>query len=49
VIEEELYSRLREVICEELGVRPEEVVPGAYLVDGLRADWPAGLLRNSAA
>jgi acyl carrier protein len=38
VIEQELYAQLRDLICEQLGVKPEEVVAGASFVDDLRAD-----------
>jgi acyl carrier protein len=38
IIEQELYSQLRELICEQLGVKPEQVVPGAAFIDDLGAN-----------
>ena len=34
----QIYSELRELICKQLGVKPEEVVPEAEFVKDLRAD-----------
>lgn len=36
--EEATYSQLRDVVCMQLGVRPEKVVPSASIVDDLGAD-----------
>ena len=33
-----VYAQLRDIICEQLGVKPEQVVPGARFVDDLGAD-----------
>jgi acyl carrier protein len=33
-----VYEQLKEIIVRQLGVRPEEVVPGARFVRDLRAD-----------
>lgn len=33
-----VYAQLRNIICRQLGVKPEEVVPGARFVDDLGAD-----------
>jgi len=33
-----LYEELRALICEQLGVPPEQVVPGAHFIDDLRVD-----------
>jgi hypothetical protein len=33
-----LYADLRALTCEQLGVRPEQVVAGASFVDDLRAN-----------
>jgi hypothetical protein len=38
VIEQELCSQLREVICEQLGAKPEQVVPSAHSIDDLGAN-----------
>jgi acyl carrier protein len=35
---DEVYAQLRELICDQLGVEPEEVVPSARFVDDLGAD-----------
>jgi acyl carrier protein len=34
----QVWARLREVIVEQLGVRPDEVTPTAHFIDDLRAD-----------
>ena len=34
----DVFAKLREIICRQLGVKPEEVVPSARFVDHLRAD-----------
>jgi acyl carrier protein len=33
-----VYAQLRELICNQLGIEPEEVVPSARFVDDLGAD-----------
>ena len=33
-----IFVRLRDLICKQLGVRPDDVVPGARFVEDLRAD-----------
>jgi len=33
-----IFVRLRDLICAQLGVKPEAVVPGARFVEDLRAD-----------
>jgi hypothetical protein len=33
-----VYAQLRDITCEQLGVEPEQVVPGARFVDDLGAD-----------
>jgi acyl carrier protein len=35
---DEVYARLRKVICDQLGIHPDEVVPSARFVDDLGAD-----------
>jgi acyl carrier protein len=35
---EKVFSQLREIICDQLGINPEVVVPGASIVDDLGAD-----------
>ena len=34
----QVWARLREIIVEQLGVRPEEVTPTAHFIHDLRAD-----------
>jgi len=36
---DEVYAVLTDVICHQLGVRPEHVVPDAHFVHDLDADW----------
>ena len=36
--EAQVFSELREIICRQLGVRPEQVVPEARFVQDLGAD-----------
>jgi len=33
-----VYAQLRDLICDQLGVEPEEVMPSARFVDDLGAD-----------
>lgn len=33
-----IFARLREIVCVQLGVKPELVVPGASFVEDLGAD-----------
>ncbi len=35
---DDLLARLREIICSQLGASPQEVVPGARILDDLGAD-----------
>jgi len=35
---DEVYTQLRELICGQLGVETEEIVPSAGIVDDLGAD-----------
>jgi acyl carrier protein len=37
-IEADVYSQVREIVCHQLGVKPEQVVPNASIVDDLGAD-----------
>jgi acyl carrier protein len=36
--EDELYSQLRDVICDQLRMKPEAATPSASIVDDLGAD-----------
>jgi len=36
--EARIFERLREIVCYQLGVKPESVVPGSSFVLDLRAD-----------
>lgn len=38
VDESRIFERLREIVCTQLGVKPEAVVPGARFVEDLGAD-----------
>jgi acyl carrier protein len=38
VDEAQVWDRLREIIVEQLGVRPEDVTPTAHFIHDLRAD-----------
>ena len=35
---DQVWTRLREIIVEQLGVRPEQVTPTAHFIRDLRAD-----------
>lgn len=35
---DQIWTRLRELVVEQLGVRPEEVIPSAHFIRDLRAD-----------
>jgi len=33
-----VYEQLRDIVCDQLGVKPEDVIPSARIVDDLGAD-----------